>query len=206
MNFNNNNNKKMNDEVELNDNKGDLKMNKKELKKINKKETCGTFTVNREFGKEFKKITGECATLTKVEKIRNIISAEIDNEAITTEKELLQRRFELIHELYILEEEVQPREKELKIQDKKTQTPMNKIKNVRFNMNNKKNNNKENCNPFVVLKEYKEKNKRLKEAIQQVKEDNQKINKYTELILAGELTDEEIEQIREEIFPNMKTN
>lgn len=110
-------------------------MNKKELNKINKKETCGAFTVNREFGKEFQKITGECATLTKVEKIRNIISAEIDNEVITTEKELLQRRFELIHELYILEEEVQPREKELEpqeeeleIQEEKLEPPKDKYK------------------------------------------------------------------------------
>lgn len=89
-------------------------MNKKELKKINKKETCGGFTVNREFGKEFKEITGECATLTKVEKIRDIIAKEIDNGVITTKEETLQRRFELIHELYILGEDVQPREKTIK--------------------------------------------------------------------------------------------
>lgn len=122
MNFNNNNNKKMNNEVELNNNKGEITMNKKELKKINKKETCGGFSVNREFGKEFRQLTGECATLTKVEKIRDIISKEIDNEVITTQEELLQRRTELVHELYILGEEVQPREKEVQPQVEEVQT------------------------------------------------------------------------------------
>lgn len=114
MNNNINNNKKMNNEVELNNNKGEIKMNKKELKKINNKETCGAFCVNREFGKEFRQLTGECATLTKVEKIKKIIDQEINNDVITTKDELLQRRYELTHELYILGEEVEPREKELK--------------------------------------------------------------------------------------------
>ena len=100
-------------------------MNKKELKKINKKETCGGFTVNREFGKEFKEITGECATLTKVEKIRDIIAKEIDNGVITTKEETLQRRFELIHELYILGEEVQPREPE--VQPKEEVQPQEEV-------------------------------------------------------------------------------
>lgn len=104
-------------------------MNKKELKKINKKETCGAFSVNREFGKEFKEITGECATLTKVEKIRDIIAKEIDNGVITTKEETLQRRFELIHELYILGEEVQPREPE--VQPKEEVQPQEEVQSLK---------------------------------------------------------------------------
>ena len=75
-------------------------MNKKELKKISKKEICGTLTSNLKFGKEFEKITGEKATYQKIRTIRDIIDKEIDNEILTTEDEILTRRFELIYEIY----------------------------------------------------------------------------------------------------------
>lgn len=75
-------------------------MNKKELKKISKKEICGTFSANIEFGKNFNKITGKKATYNKIKEIRDIIDNEIDNEIITTEDEILTRRFELIYEIH----------------------------------------------------------------------------------------------------------
>lgn len=75
-------------------------MNKKELKKITKKEICGTFTANIEFGKNFNRITGEKATYNKIKEIRDIIDKEIDDGKITTEDEILTRRFELIYEIH----------------------------------------------------------------------------------------------------------
>ena len=75
-------------------------MNKKELKKISKKEICGTFSANIEFGKNFNRITGEKATYNNIKEIRDIIDKEIDNGKITTEDEILTRRFELIYEIH----------------------------------------------------------------------------------------------------------
>ena len=100
--------------------------NKKELKNINKKETCGTFTANIEFGKEFARITGERATYNKIKEIRDIISKEIDTEIITTKDEILQRRYELIYELYTIKEEVEPKEKELEPKEKEVEATKNK--------------------------------------------------------------------------------
>lgn len=75
-------------------------MNKKELKKISKKEICGTFSANIEFGKNFNRITGKKATYNKIKEIRDIIDNEIDDGKITTEDEILTRRFELIYEIH----------------------------------------------------------------------------------------------------------
>ncbi len=89
-------------------------MNKKELKKISKKNICGTFTANQKFAKDFNRITGERATYNKIKEIRNIIDKEIDNEVITTEEKVLQRGYELIHENYIIGGKLQSEEKEIK--------------------------------------------------------------------------------------------
>lgn len=75
-------------------------MNKKELKKISKKEICGTLISNLEFGKNFNRITGKKPTYNDIREIRDIIDKEIDDGKITTEDEILTRRFELIYEIH----------------------------------------------------------------------------------------------------------
>lgn len=75
-------------------------MNKKELKKISKEYICGPFMGNREFGENFKRITGKLPAWNRLNKIKYIIDEEIDDGIITTKDEILERRFELIYELY----------------------------------------------------------------------------------------------------------
>ena len=115
MNNKNNNDKKMNHEVELNNNKGEIKMNKKELKKINKKNVCGTFSSNKEFAKDFQRITGKLPVFTKINKIKYTIDEEIDAEKITTKEQVLQRRYELIYEFY--GEDIENHKEELEAQE-----------------------------------------------------------------------------------------
>lgn len=75
-------------------------MNKKELKKISKKEICGNLSINKEFGKDFKRITGKLPAWNRINKIKYTIDEEIDDGKITTKDEILTRRFELIYEFY----------------------------------------------------------------------------------------------------------